>query len=71
MAIKAQVGETAGEVWRLLKSEGPQTMAQLRKKLKRTNELLNFAVGWLARENQVDIIEEKKSPRVQYLVQLK
>ena len=71
MAIKAQVGETAGEVWRLLKSEGPQTMAQLKKKLKRTNELLNFAVGWLARENQVDIIEEKKGPRVQYLVQLK
>ena len=71
MEVKPDVGEIAGKVWHLLNTEGPQTMAQIKKKLKGTNELLNFAVGWLAREDKVDIIEEKKSLRVQYLVQLK
>ena len=72
MEIKVQVGETAGTIWQLLNSEGPQTLAEIKKKVNGTTELLNFAVGWLAREEKVDIIEGKKSLRVQqYLVQLK
>jgi len=71
MEIKAQVGETAGKIWQLLNSEGPQTLAEMKKKVNGTTELLNFAAGWLAREDKVDIIEEKKSLRVQYLIQLK
>jgi len=65
MEINAQVGEAAGEIWRLLNDEGPQTLVQLSKKLKRANGRLNFAVGWLAREDKVEIIEDKKTHRVQ------
>ena len=65
MEINAQIGETAGEIWHLLNDEGPQTLAQLGKKLKRANGRLNFAVGWLAREEKVDIIEDKKTHRIQ------
>lgn len=65
VAIKGLVGETAGQVWQLLHSDGPQTLAQMKKKLKGTNQLLNFAVGWLAREDKVEIVEEKKNFRVQ------
>jgi Winged helix-turn-helix domain (DUF2582) len=65
MDIKPQVGETAGKVWELLSSEGPHTLAQLKKKVKGSGEVLDFAIGWLAREGQVEITAEKKTFRVQ------
>ncbi len=65
MEIKTHVGETAGKVWQLLNSDGPQTLTQIRKKLKESNGHLDFAVGWLAREDKVDIIEEKRNLRLQ------
>jgi len=61
VAVSAQVGDAAGEVWRLLDQGGPQTLAQLRKKLDGGSELLDFAVGWLAREDKLEILREKKS----------
>ncbi len=65
MDIKNQVGETAGKVWTVLNSEGPLTVAQLKKKVNGTGELLNLAIGWLAREDKIDITPEKKNLRVQ------
>ncbi len=65
MDTKNQVGEVAGEVWNLLSSEGPQTVAQLKKKLKGSSEVLSFALGWLAREDKIDIFAEKKTFRVE------
>lgn len=65
MEIVGQVGETAGEVWRLLSSEGPQTMSQLKKKVDAKGELLSMALGWLARENKIELLPEKKALRVQ------
>jgi hypothetical protein len=64
MEINAQVGETAGKIWNLLSDEGPQTFPQLKKKLNGTGELLSFALGWLAREDKVDITQEKKIVKV-------
>jgi Winged helix-turn-helix domain (DUF2582) len=59
--IKGQVGEAAGKVWHELSSAGPQTLIQLKKKFNGDSELLNLAIGWLARENKVDITPEKKT----------
>lgn len=64
MAVNHQVGETAGAIWNLLDRNGPQTLAQLRKKLNGDGELTNFAVGWLAREEKVEIIEERRTFQV-------
>jgi hypothetical protein len=61
---KQQVGETAGQVWQILSQNGPQTLLQLKKKLNGTAELVNFAVGWLAREDKIDITPEKKELRI-------
>ena len=60
MEINGQVGETAGKIWQLLNEEGPQTFPQLKKKLDGSGELLSFALGWLAREDKVDMTQEKK-----------
>jgi hypothetical protein len=64
MNIVHQVGETAGAVWNLLHQSGPQTLAQLKKKLNNRGELTNFAVGWLAREQKLDILQEGKTFQV-------
>jgi hypothetical protein len=48
----------------MLNEHGPQTVAQLKKRLNGSGELLGFALGWLAREDKVDISQEKKSFKV-------
>jgi len=60
MEINVQVGEVAGKIWHLLSEEGPQSFPQLRKKLNGSGEILSFALGWLAREDKVDITQDKK-----------
>ena len=64
METREQVGATAGKVWHILNDLGPQTLAQLKKKLNGSGELLNFALGWLAREDKIDISQEKKTFKV-------
>ena len=64
MEMKDQVGETAGKIWHMLSDLGPQTLAQLKKKVNGSGELVDFALGWLAREDKVDITLEKKSFKV-------
>ncbi len=62
--INLQVGEAAGKVWNALSSDGPQTVVQLKKKINGSSELLDFALGWLAREDKVEITPDKKTFRV-------
>ncbi|MFZ0959271.1 MAG: winged helix-turn-helix domain-containing protein [Terriglobia bacterium] len=64
MEIKEQVGVTAGKVWQVLNDSGPQTLAQLKKRLNGSGELVGFALGWLAREDKIDISQEKKNLKV-------
>ncbi|MGA3326661.1 MAG: winged helix-turn-helix domain-containing protein [Terriglobia bacterium] len=62
--MNEQVGVTAGEIWHLLNDLGPQTLAQLKKKVNGSGEVVDFALGWLAREDKIDISQEKKSFKV-------
>ena len=64
MASTEQVGITAGKVWHLLNDSGPLTVAQLKKKLSGSGEILSFSLGWLAREDKIDISQEKKTIKV-------
>lgn len=64
MEIKGQVGETAGRIWEMLNESGPQTLAQIKKGLNGTGELVGFALGWLAREDKVAISQDKKTFKV-------
>ena len=64
MEMNEQVGVTAGKVWHMLNDSGPQTLAQLKKRLNGSGELVGFALGWLAREDKVEISPDKKSFKV-------
>ncbi|MDI6733417.1 MAG: winged helix-turn-helix domain-containing protein [Planctomycetota bacterium] len=51
-----EIGKAAGEVWRYLDKYGPSPIDKTHKELKRlSNDLFHQAVGWLARENKIDI----------------
>ncbi|MBZ5672530.1 MAG: winged helix-turn-helix domain-containing protein [Acidobacteriia bacterium] len=65
MEVNGQIGEMAGEVWHLLSDAGPLTLAQIRRKLNRSSEFLNLALGWLAREEKVIVTQERRSLRAQ------
>jgi hypothetical protein len=64
MEMNVLVGETAGKIWNLLNDQGPLTFPQLRKKLNGSGEIVSLAVGWLAREDKVDLKQEKKAVKV-------
>jgi len=65
MALNIAIGETAGQVWRLLERDGPQTLAQIKKKVDAKGDLVGYALGWLAREDKVEFAPDKKTYRVQ------
>ena len=64
METRQQLGVTAGKVWHILNDSGPQTVAQLKKKLNGSGEVVGFALGWLAREDKIDISQEKNNFKV-------
>jgi hypothetical protein len=51
----AQIGETAGTIWRALADKGPMTTARLVKEIDAPRDVVMQALGWLAREDKIDI----------------
>jgi hypothetical protein len=63
--LSHEVGITAGKVWHALSSEGPLTMAELKKRVDGQGDLVPLAIGWLAREDKIHIKPDKRTLRVQ------
>lgn len=59
-----EIGITAGAIWHVLETKGELSLAQLKKAVKDTTPVFDWAVGWLAREDKIDIIPEKRSYRI-------
>ena len=60
----AFLGEAAGVLWRHLHASGPTTMTVLLKQVDLPRDALMQAIGWLARENKIDIIEDQRRKRI-------
>ncbi|MBN1590250.1 MAG: winged helix-turn-helix domain-containing protein [Pirellulales bacterium] len=56
-----EIGKTAGLIWNTLNKSGPMSPAKLTKHLERPRDLVMQALGWLAREEKIDIKEEGRS----------
>jgi hypothetical protein len=54
----SSIGETAGKVWKFLEEKGEANLSQLRKGVKADPNLIQQAIGWLAREDKL-LIEQK------------
>ena len=60
----AEVGEAAGLVWHALDGKGEIAIAKLVKDLDQPRDLVMQAVGWLAREDKIEIVGEGKSRNI-------
>ena len=50
-----QIGETAGAVWHVLDKDGAMSFTKLVKRVDAPRDLVMQAVGWLAREEKIDV----------------
>lgn len=62
--MKNEIGELAGSIWQVLNSKGPQTLAQLKKLSNKNDFFTHAAIGWLAREEKLDIIKSGNSFKI-------
>ena len=62
--MSEEIGTMAGVIWHSLEANGEMTLATLKKELKATSPLFDWAIGWLAREDKIKLTMEKRSTRV-------
>ena len=55
------IGQTAGQVWHLLDENGPMSLTRLAKSIDAPRDLVMQAVGWLAREDKINIEDDARS----------
>ena len=55
----SQIGEAAGEVWKALAEQGPLSTARLIKEVDAPRDVVMQAIGWLAREDKIEIEDSK------------
>ncbi len=56
--MKDNVIQAAGKTWKTLGEQGPISIAQLIKILKMKSDIVNQAIGWLAREDKIKYIQK-------------
>jgi len=62
--MNEKIGGVAGSIWRTLEANGEMTLTSLKKKVDAGASLFDWAIGWLAREDKIDLTLEKRSYRV-------
>ena len=63
--MNQSIGEMAGKVWQELSENGTLSNAKLRSKLKTDAFTLNAALGWLAREDKVELSKSGNAVKVE------
>jgi hypothetical protein len=58
------IGQTAGKVWEFLNKKGEATVADLKKNVDASGDLVNQAIGWLAREEKLGFVKKGKTVKV-------
>jgi Winged helix-turn-helix domain (DUF2582) len=53
-----RIGEAAGLVWQQLSTKGPTSLTVLARVIGVPRDLLLQALGWLARENKIEITDK-------------
>lgn len=55
-----QIGQAAGVIWNTLHAQGPMSLAKLVKSIDAPRDLIMQGIGWLAREDKVEIEETSR-----------
>jgi Winged helix-turn-helix domain (DUF2582) len=59
--MEEEIGTVAGAVWNALKGSAGLTLPKLKRRLNHKGHLVDWAIGWLARENKIAITRGKKT----------
>ena len=59
-----KIGQTAGVVWHYLNKNKEATPDKIKKETKVSEELLNQAIGWLAREDKIQFMPAGKYVKI-------
>jgi len=62
--MEEEIGKTAGAIWDALNTRSEQSLSELKIAVKGKEPTFDWAIGWLARENQIAITPEKRSFRI-------
>lgn len=62
--MNEEIGTIAGAIWHALEANGEMKLASLKKELKAASPLFDWASGWLAREDKIELATEKRTARV-------
>jgi len=68
--MNQQIGNAAGQVWQALHAKGELSLAQLKKATRLNSPLIEWAVGWLAREEKLVILPDP-AKRASFRLRLK
>jgi len=63
-SVLGEIGATAGKVWAILDAKGPLTIAKLVKEIDVSRDVVMQALGWLAREDKIDVEEDGRTRTV-------
>lgn len=58
------IGKIAGEVWRYLDEHGEVSIAELKFSLGYSNSMIFLALGWLVREDKINLIESEYTYKI-------
>lgn len=62
--MEAEIGHAAGAVWHYLHEHGPTTIGKLKQGTRLSDHILGLALGWLAREDKLTFVRDKRSLQV-------
>jgi hypothetical protein len=62
--MQKQIGDAAGMIWKYLDQHTESTLSELKQPTKLSEQLLLMGLGWLAREDKLNIVQEKKGLKV-------
>ncbi len=60
MTTVTSVGATAGKIWTYLEKHGRSSVSAVEKAAKVPKREIQMAIGWLAREDKIELAEEKR-----------
>ena len=59
--MSEEIGTMAGAIWHALEANGETTLTKLKKELNAASPLFDWAIGWLAREDKIELTRDKRS----------
>lgn len=62
--MNEEIGTMAGAIWHALEGNGVTTLAKLKKELDAQAPVFDWAIGWLAREDKIDLNPNGRSFQV-------